>query len=237
LKLDLHIHSNHSIDCISTTKDIYRAVKARRLDAFSITDHDTLKGTWSMKKYLKENKLQEKIIFIPGMEIKSNIGDVICLFIQDRIKTKQISEIIDEVRGQDGMIVLAHPFKSHSFKKKDNVLERFDGIESFNARIEKELNKKAEKLADKLKKPKIGVSDAHWAENIGNGYTEIKGSSLGLDEIKRAMKKGRLKPNGKYTNKYYWHKSNVVRIWKKKEYHRLPVGIWGYTRSRMTGKG
>ncbi|MGA1845899.1 PHP domain-containing protein [Deferribacter abyssi] len=62
--IDLHIHSNFSSDGEHKPLDIYKIVKKKNINVFSITDHNTVKGV----RDLLDNVKAGKIMFIPGVE-------------------------------------------------------------------------------------------------------------------------------------------------------------------------
>ena len=69
--IDLHTHSNYSDGGLSPDMLIAEAVKLG-LSAIALTDHDTIDGLDSAKAAVKRQNLQEKIHFIPGIEININ---------------------------------------------------------------------------------------------------------------------------------------------------------------------
>lgn len=233
MNLDLHIHSEHSLDCLSKPKDISSFAFRKGLGAIAITDHDTTKGSKAMKKFLSTSKYKNKLKLIPGIEINTNIGDVVCLFIEDDIRSREINEVMDSVLELDGIAILAHPYVSHKFKKDDLFLNKLHGVETFNARTNTKANMKAKELADKLNKAKIGASDAHWPINIGNGYTVIKGKDLSLEEIRRSIIKCKTRAKGIQTKQYFWHKSDLVRNYKNRNIAKIPGSLFGSIKYRF----
>lgn len=236
MKMDIHIHSKYSKDSLSSPKDISRTVKKKKLDAFAVTDHNTLKGSLAIRSLIKGSKAGRAPILISGIEVNTNMGDVVCLFIDKKLKSRNINDLIDEVKDQDGLVILAHPYASHRFKENDDFLKRIDGIETFNSRVTLQQNKEARLLAKTLKKPKIGVSDSHWLETIGNGYTIIEEEATSLEDIRRSIKKGLTIAKGKYTSSYYWHKSNVVRSFREPRITKIPVSLYGYLKHSLKNK-
>lgn len=63
--MDLHIHSEHSVDGEFTVQEIIRISKEQGLDTISITDHNSVKGITTALNYGKELN----ITVIPGIEI------------------------------------------------------------------------------------------------------------------------------------------------------------------------
>ena len=83
VRLDLHVHTIHSVDSIIKPHTLIDYVKKGALDGISITDHNNLNAYNSLKKIFEK----EELILIPGMEIDTHIGEVIGLFIENEINT------------------------------------------------------------------------------------------------------------------------------------------------------
>ena len=64
-RLELHNHTNES-DAVFTCKELTDFMVADQVDAFALTDHNTISGHCKIKNYLKEHP--QPIDFIPGME-------------------------------------------------------------------------------------------------------------------------------------------------------------------------
>lgn len=62
MKIDYHIHTNHS-DGTHSVKEIASLIENNKIDYFSITDHDTLGAIAEVQKLSLKNS-----IFIPGIE-------------------------------------------------------------------------------------------------------------------------------------------------------------------------
>ena len=85
IKLDLHIHSIYSGDSLIKPHDAVRFAKMKGLDGFAITDHHSLKAYKIMTKIANDQNL----IIIPGSEIKTHIGEIVALFINDDLEFKE----------------------------------------------------------------------------------------------------------------------------------------------------
>lgn len=179
IRLDLHLHTDSSHDCRINPSKLVRIAKKRKLDGIAITDHDSFRG---VSKTIKDSK---DILIIPGMEIKTEIGDVLCLFLKEEIVSKKFKEVVKQTRKQKGIIVIPHPSAGHILT--DEVLKNADAIEVFNSRLSESANKFAEDLALKLKKPGVANSDAHTYWEIGCSQTIVEVNSKSLEEIKKAI--------------------------------------------------
>jgi len=213
-KYDLHVHSNYSYDSLSTIANIVKNAKNVGLQGLAITDHDTIKGA------IKASKIDKNIEIIIGTETKTDKGDIIGLFLNEDIISRQFDEVVDEIREQDGFIILPHPYKTYE-DIPVNVLDKIDAIEIFNGRISHELNKKAYKLMHNKKLLFTGGSDAHLAKHVGSVVTMIDKDigPLTIDNIHSALKKVEIK--GIEVPRYTHYYTAAVGNIRKKRYTKL----------------
>ena len=193
IKLDLHIHTSYSGDSLINPRDIINYVKLKGLDGFAITDHQTLRAF----KVLKEIGSNKDLIIIPGMEIKTHIGEIIILFIEDEIRfnDNNFHSIVEKVKENNGLVVIPHPFdflRDSSLKMNllnDKIINKFiDGIEIINSRIIfKKCITKAKNFNKKYNLFETGGSDAHTLKEIGNGYTLIRDADKSFESIKNCL--------------------------------------------------
>lgn len=194
MKLDLHIHSKYSKDSLLKPETILKVAKKRGLNGIAVTDHNTIKGGLATKKM----NVDENFTVIIGSEIKTEYGDIIGLFLQEEIISRAFEEVVDEVKDQDGLVILAHPFRK-GFVFPSNLFIKIDLIEAFNARSPKSLNEKAFELAKKHKKPITAGSDSHLAFEIGGGKT-ITGP-----DYEECLIRGDTETEGMESNYYFAH--------------------------------
>jgi len=159
-------------------------------------------------KALSENK-DEEFDLIIGAEIKTDFGDIIGLFLNEDIKSRSFYDVIYEIKSQDGLTVLPHPYRQH--KNPEKIVDQVDLIEGFNARTKKISNDKSYQLAKESECSIIAGSDAHLGFEIGRGVTIVK------DDIKKSLKNGRTEINGRESNYYLVHGlsllSEKIKTW------------------------
>lgn len=161
ISFDFHIHSCYSADSLSSPENITKIARKMGLNVIAITDHNTIKGGVKAK-FIDTGGLNVVI----GAEINTDFGDLIGIFLNSEIASRDFGEVVDEIRDQDGLIVLPHPYRRKRFPSNE-LLKYVDMFEGLNARTSKELNSKAEQLAINLKKPMICGSDAHFLFELG----------------------------------------------------------------------
>lgn len=198
MKIDLHCHSYYSHDGTSSPERLIKTALEKGLDGIALTDHKTTAGWEEAIKAAKKLKA----VLILGQEIKTKLGDVLGLFLKKEVKSKELMAVIKEIKEQDGIVILPHPFyplksfKGDILKYKDLI----DGIEIFNAKSILSLaNKKAARFAQKYNLATIAGSDAHYYKNVGDAYT-LAEEAKNLAEFKAAILKKQTKIEGKISS-------------------------------------
>jgi predicted metal-dependent phosphoesterase TrpH len=188
LIFDLHIHSKYSGDSALELITVLKVAKKRGLDGIAVTDHLTIRGGIETRKLNND----PDFCVIVGSEVETNNKeDLIGLFLEEEIESRQTEDVIAEIKAQGGLALWAHPFRfGKNVLPRDAILQ-LDLIEGFNSKTSASRNMLAQQVARKYDKPVIGASDAHQAFEIGNGKTLI--GETGFDEIKEALASGKTK--------------------------------------------
>jgi predicted metal-dependent phosphoesterase TrpH len=189
-------------------QEILREAKNKELQGIAITDHNTIEGALKVQKLNRDPELT----VIIGAELKTEVGEIIGIFLKDRIFSKKIRDVIDEIHSQGGLAILPHPYKYKSTISSDkSILEKIDFIESFNSRCTGEQNRKAQQLARSLNKPGVAGSDAHFLQEIGNAKTEVT-----KDFFNRAIiQKSIISVEGRRSPFYFQILSQLIKRTKK----------------------
>jgi len=186
MKFDIHVHTNHSDGVVSPEDVVKQAAKV--VDGLAITDHDTMSGIAKAKRAAKKYG----VIFIPGVEITTPMGDILAVGVEEMPKTDDILEVFAAIHKQGGVAVLAHPFAGSfqiSFTDIIEILKgKFDAIEIYNSSTPMPANMEAARMAKKTGMVGVAGSDAHFLEVIGTAYTISDDS-----DIVNAIKKGNVK--------------------------------------------
>lgn len=209
--LDLHVHSKYSFDSLSEPASIIRTAKRKGLDGVAITDHNTIKGAVEAARINSDGDF----MIVVGSEIATEAGDIIGLFLADEIKSRESSQVVEEIHRQGGVAVLAHPYKGH--RLNNQIIEQVDVIEAFNSRVGKEANRKALMLAQQYKKPIIAGSDAHFCSEIGACRVVIASP-----DAKARILNGELELRKRETPLYLETLSQIIKSLKLGKYGRLP---------------
>ncbi|HLI45719.1 MAG TPA: PHP domain-containing protein [Geobacterales bacterium] len=217
ISFDYHIHSCYSYDSLNRPEDILRVELKKGVKSLSITDHNTIKGSLIAKKLAKKYD----IIVVTGIELYTNMGDLIILGCEEEIKNKDFFEVLDIANSSDWVTILPHPYVRHvidtDFLKA--IKGKVTAIEIFNSRASFATNTKAYKLAKALNKPGTAGSDAHLLKELGNGLNFVYIEKFDEDSLMKSLKKGLIKIRPKYSNPLYHVASAIIQIPKRFAMH------------------
>jgi predicted metal-dependent phosphoesterase TrpH len=200
IRVDCHLHTALSGDAVTTIDELAERVEQERLDVVFITDHNVTAAAVEAA----ERGIGARVIV--GEEIRTQDGDVIGLFLTDRIPyVLPLGEAIARIRERGGLVYLPHPFDPGRSTLKPAISERLcaegiaDVVEVFNAKIEdQEHNQQAALLAERYGLPGGAGSDAHDPDGIGAAYLEMPdfdGPAEFLTALRQATITGEYRPH------------------------------------------
>ena len=194
LRIDLHVHTCYSHDAITTPMEVLACAKKRGLNGIAITDHNTLAGA----SQLAGNR---ELIVIPGIEVETSRGHVLALNVASPVPPKlSLSETIQRIHDVDGIAIASHPrdvYRGMRGIERSSSLG-FDAIEVVNSAAFPFFLSTyfSRRLAARLNLPQTAGSDSHLPNTIGLAHTLVD-SDPEIDEILRAIRKGKITPCGK----------------------------------------
>lgn len=194
-RVDLHVHTDASMDGLSSLARQAAAAKAAGLHAMAVTDHNLCAGL--------PDRL-EGVLLIPGCEVSTQAGHILGLFLEGPLDLETLraaglptgEAAVEEIHRRGGLAVLAHPYGSPSAAPEKLSLA-LDGVEAANARAAfkvRAANERAAGLAERWGLPATGGSDGHSRHEVGNAYTELTCGELTLPALKEALKRGDCRP-------------------------------------------
>jgi len=197
LRCDLHVHTNFSRDGESSVGEILARAASVGLDAIAITDHDTCEGVGEAER------AGSGLVIIPGVEVSTKQGHLIVLGAREPLPPgRHVMETIRLARSLGAVTILPHPYHMWRHGVARRVPESIgavDAIEVFNSRyIVGSANRKAARVARKVRIAQVGGSDAHHARFVGFGYTLVAAEPQ-VPSILSAIREGRTIAGGKMT--------------------------------------
>jgi predicted metal-dependent phosphoesterase TrpH len=174
VRVDCHLHTVASGDSVLTLEELADRARQTGLDAVCVTDHNVTHAAVAAV----ERDLGVRIIV--GEEIRTPDGDVIGLFLTERIPyVLPLAEVVGRIRGQGALVYVPHPFDQVR-SSLGRVLPGLcaaglvDVVEIFNAKVaDQALNEKAAGIAREFSLPGGAGSDAHDAPGVGAAYLDM----------------------------------------------------------------
>jgi len=176
VRVDCHLHTAASGDAVTTLDQLAERAAAERIDVVCITDHNV---TSAAVKAATAGGLGGARVIV-GEEVRTQAGEVIGLFLAERIPyVLPAAEAIGRIRAQGGLVYLPHPYdpvRGSLGAEADRLCAdgMADIVEVFNAKIaDRTMNARARDLAARFGLPGGAGSDAHDPEAIGAAYLEM----------------------------------------------------------------
>jgi predicted metal-dependent phosphoesterase TrpH len=198
IKLDLHVHTNYSLDASTSPEEVIETARRRGLDMVAITDHNRLDGALALKEMAPD-------MIIVGEEIRTTDGELIAYFLEEWVPPGlPLRETIERLRAQNAFISVPHPFDrlrrgAMRVASPSALLDYVDALEVFNARcVFPADNDLALALAESQGLLMTAGSDAHIAWEIGRAYVEMPPPAPGVktltcrDELAASLAQGRV---------------------------------------------
>lgn len=197
LRMDLHLHTWGSFDCLSPPEDVLAAARTRGVDRIAITDHNNLEVAVEMAARYPTQ-------VIPGEEVKTAEGvDVIGLYMKEEIpKGTPARETILEIRKQGGVAYLPHPFapgKGGGGTLAEELAPLCHVVEVLNGRLRPMArNRLGAELALRHGRLRGAGSDAHTLGEVGGVWLEVSihpnEPAAFLEALTQAREGGTLSP-------------------------------------------
>ena len=195
LRIDLHVHTKHSHDCATSVDEALRRCAAQGLDGIAITDHDAIGGV------AEALERRGSLIVVPGVEVSARGAHILALNASELVPAGlPLAETVDRIRCQGALAVIAHPYFTLKTWVNGREVEEagFNAVEVANAAQFPYwwMLRKNSELAERLGLPRTGGSDAHIPETVGRAYTVVEADSREVEDVIRAIERGRTEPRG-----------------------------------------
>jgi len=199
--IDLHVHEEIFSSCsYMSLEDAVTYARYHGLDAMCITNHNSLDIAGS--DFLRTVDFP---VFV-GVEVSTRQGDMLAFGLQSLPRfTPTAQECIDFVAGQGGFSCAAHPFRAWNTVLGNclDTLRGLDGMETLNGGNDDHENGRALQACKRLGLVALGGSDAHRSLDVGRCATWFPEPVTSMQELIRAMKKGRCRPVTRFPDGTY----------------------------------
>lgn len=174
IRVDCHLHTVTSGDAVTTLDQLAERAADERIDVVAITDHNETSAALAAARGLAGVRV------IVGEEIRTQSGEVIGLFLTERIPyVLPLADAVAAIRDQGGLVYLPHPFDPARGSLGPAAAAlcaagRADIVEVFNPKIkDQRQNTSAAELALAWNLPGGAGSDAHDPAGVGAAYVEM----------------------------------------------------------------
>jgi predicted metal-dependent phosphoesterase TrpH len=192
VRVDLHSHTMWSGDATTTPEELAEAVAAAGIDVLCITDHGTTNGAVALA-----GSLPCRVVV--GQEVRTGSGELIGLFLQERLPAGlSARQAAERIRDQGGLVYVPHPFDPMRACLAEPELRALvddglvDALEVCNAKTSlQSLNERAGAFAAEHGLAPGAGSDAHVPEALGAAYVEVPDFE-GPDGLLASLWRGRV---------------------------------------------
>lgn len=178
VRVDMHSHTMFSGDSTTTLDEIIEAVVSSGIDVLCVTDHNAIVGAQRLREILEGDGICRVIV---GEEVKTHTGEIIGLFLTERVPFGEPApSTARAIRDQGAIVYVPHPFDP----LRKNITEQslaelcdlglVDVVEAFNAKTSlQSLNRKGAAFAVERSIACGAGSDAHVPKALGAAFIEM----------------------------------------------------------------
>ena len=212
MRVDMHMHTCFSFDCLCEPEAVLAAARGRGIDRICITDHNAIDAALELNA-----KYPDSVIV--GEEVKTAEGvDVIGLFIRELIpKGTPALETCARIHEQGGIVYVPHPFvggKGGGGSILKKIGEHVDAIEAFNARVHLHRFNAAAVAWGVEHDVALGAgSDAHTLAEVGRAYVETPDFEMEPRSFLAALRAGKV--HGRFSSWAVHGASTWAKIHKR----------------------
>ena len=198
VRVDMHSHTLHSGDSTTTIDEVAQAVHDAGIDVLFVTDHNSISGVPQLAHVIER---EGRCRVIAGEEVRTHAGEIIGLFLSQRIPFGENARVTAQaIRDQGGLVYVPHPFdpmrRNISEVALDDLTQNglVDAIEVFNAKTSlQSLNERARRFAVDHHLVHGAGSDAHVPLALGSAFVDMPdfdGAQEFLDSLRAGKVSG-----------------------------------------------
>lgn len=174
VRIDFHVHTSYSFDSLTPPKTVVEVARRRGLNAIAVTDHDCVEGALAA---IDANRDPDFTV-IPGIEIKTDLGDVIALYVTRNVRSRVFADVLAEIHELGGAVCIPHPMRTFGLERSRGVHAAHDDIdlwERYNGRYDARHYGRADEFFEGLGlRAALSGSDAHFPWEIGLVYSTFE---------------------------------------------------------------
>jgi hypothetical protein len=202
MRIDVHTHTYPASSCSQITRDQYLAFcEHRRVPAIALTNHGDVRDNLALEERLAE----VGTLLLHGAEISTMLGDFI-VFSPDIEYLATLRDVRAPLRTDEvpehAAVVWAHPFagggRSGSVYfpgANEQVAPVLSAVELYNGNWpDKRYVDGARDIAQSLRLPCTGGSDAHHVDRLLTCATELDGPVNDTADLVVALRSGAVRP-------------------------------------------
>jgi len=172
-RIDLHVHSLLSGDNRSEPEECIQRAIELGLQGLAFTEHYSYKASEPIAALAE--RYRRRLLILRAVEFSTAEGH--CLVFgadTDRLcpDYAPAEELLREVNRVGGVVVPSHPYRTGTgLGDRVSALKGIVALEGHNGCNHRALNERAVQLAQRLRLPCTGGSDAHQPGEVGSCYT------------------------------------------------------------------
>lgn len=207
-KIDLHLHTEASFDCVVRPPALLERLVATGVTVQAVTDHNEVWAAQRLQALADERRRTDPRTpqVIVGEEVSTREGELIGLFLCELVpRDLSPEETVARIKEQGGLVLLPHGFDPLKKKRLTpealaRIAPQIDIVETFNARISRpRWNRAGTAWADLRGLPKSAGSDAHTLADVGDAWVETPVTDVGTPAgLLEALRSGTVM--GKWTH-------------------------------------
>lgn len=207
MKCDLHVHTVHSGMCTvpllnricresySSAQHVYETLKRRGMDLVTVTDHDSIDASESLRRHPDFFLSEEVSCRTPrGTQLHVGVYDIAE---RDHIELQRrrddLPSLTAYLHERRLLFSVNHIFSGLTGQRTesdfDDFAARFPAVEILNGQMLAAANRYAEAFAERNRKAAVAGSDAHTLASLGRTYTWVQ-SARDRREFMEGLKRG-----------------------------------------------
>jgi predicted metal-dependent phosphoesterase TrpH len=223
-EIDFHVHTFFSYDCPTPPRLVIEVARRKGLSGVAITDHGTVEGALAT---VDANRYPDFLV-IPGIEVNTDIGDLIGLYIDRRIESYLFSDVIQEIHEKGGLAYVPHPIRTFGPERMKQVYAQnpeIDLWEMFNGRYTKTDFCLSRDAFAELGITSLSLcgSDAHFPWDIGRLRTALRAMPPDPETLRTLSRSAKLQavPQGEIAVSASLALGAMTKAFKRREYRKL----------------